>query len=123
MHVAHGQTGLHGRHRELRDNFTRLLVVGIEQWIRAIAGEKQCFGDEQSDVSRGTGLRNVQSLKSRIAFDIRGCVTIGDLPCDVPLVHIVSRDPAVGRLDQAQTLDGRQLSAAASAIVGRAIGS
>ena len=63
---------------------------------------------------RAAGFRNVQSLKRRIVLHVRRRVAVRDLPCDGALVHVVRRDAAVGRLDQAQALDGRKLSAAAT---------
>src|SRR5205085_2723537 len=47
----------------------------------------------------------------------------GDLPGDDSLVHVITGDPAIRRLDDAQALQCGQLGAATTTIVGRAKGS
>src|SRR5262249_19293113 len=70
MDVAHWDSCLRSGHWDLRNILTGLLVVGVEQRIRSIAGEEQRFRHEKSDLTRGARPGNSQSLKCRVIFDV-----------------------------------------------------
>src|SRR6185295_45393 len=63
MNVGHRDAGLHSGHRDLRNVFTGLLIVGVEKRIRAVAGKEQRLSHHESNQSRATGFRNTQALK------------------------------------------------------------
>ena len=92
----------------------RLLVDGTE-------GERPAGGHEQEglrrhDVAAGAGAqgRQVEPGKRRMAAR---AVAQGRGPCDLAAVHVVGRDPGVGRLDQGQVAWAPDIAVDAADIV------
>src|SRR5262245_34452712 len=107
MHVSHGHAGLHAGYWKLSDVCTALLIVSMKQRIRTVAGEEQRLRYKYSDLPGASRFWNVHALKSGIAFHKGRRVAVGDLPRNDALVHVVRCNPAIGRLNDPQTLDCR----------------
>ena len=112
MLVSERLTSLICRQVNHSEYFTCVLVVSAK--LRACACtaaaftcKQQVLSDEDARAGWDTGARQIDTLKVRMVLNAVWSVGVRDLENVIAAVHIDSRDAAVGRLHNGQTLNAR----------------